>query len=71
MTTQFKLNSVHSRRRGGVRKDRETARPITVWFRKADADLIDKAVEMDGNTDRSKFIRTALRAAVDGVLARV
>lgn len=56
-------------RRGGVTKDRATARPVTVWFRNKDIAMIQQAVAML-DTDCSKFMRSAVREKCAALLAR-
>jgi metal-responsive CopG/Arc/MetJ family transcriptional regulator len=46
------------KRRGAVHK--VDCSPVTIWVPKDWADLLDRAVSA-GDTDRSKFIRLALR----------
>jgi hypothetical protein len=65
----MQTNAEQKQFRGGVPKDRSRARAITVWFRNEDADRIDLAVALDGNTDRSKFVRNAIRNAVSIALS--
>ena len=55
--------------RGGVRKDRRVARPVTVWFRLEDWSRLQKAVERLG-TDCSKFVRDAVRVMCGRVLGK-
>lgn len=49
---------ITNKQRGGVHKS--NSRPILVWFPKEIVDKLDKAVVAE-DTDRSKFIRTAVR----------
>lgn len=55
--------------RGGVRKDRRVARPVTVWFRKEEHGRMREAAERL-DTDCSKFVRGAVREKCERVLGK-